>query len=314
MSLIVTRQINDEIFVVADTKFTVNETDTKTQAEQYIGGLKVVILAPGLFVAFAGIVEYARKAIERIYDKGLFLFDKNQVIDYFLSHHNRASHQTDFIVGVIVEERDNPASFEKEFFKIANGEVQWEKQVAHIGDEDAYSKFQSYFHSDENKSPIPTFEISRLGKNQIPEFHSHLAKSMEAMMQVIDDPDISAIDGIRTVVISEENQFRYTEYLQIRGKPIPIRNEPNSPVYFGGAAEGSDIKHVGLYTGIGHGVFPIFFESGKFGIIYHPENSFKPTILRCNSKDEFLEQVKKRITIAHERALLYQERADNHIL
>ncbi|SFM40041.1 hypothetical protein [Nitrosomonas communis] len=312
MSLIVARQINDEIFVIADTKFTVNGADTTTQAEQYIGGLKVVILAPGLFVAFAGNIEYARQAIERIYDKGLFLFDKNQVIDYFLYHHNRAEHQTDFIVGVIVEKRDNPAFFEKELFKIANGKVQWEKQVTHIGDIDAYSKFQSFFHSEENKSPVPTFEISRLGKNKIPEFHAHLAKSMNAMMQVIDDPNISSIDGIRTVVISEENQFYYIEYLQVRGNPIPIRNEPNSPVYFGGAAEGSDIKHVGLYTGIGLGIFPVFFESGKFGLIYHPESSFKPTILRCNSENEFLEYVKKSITIAHERALLYQERVDNH--
>jgi hypothetical protein len=317
MSLIVARYIDDEVFAVADTKFSIPaENDSRlnsegyraNQSKEYIGGLKIILLNPGLFVGFAGNVDFAKNAIEHIYDKGINLFDKNQMIDYFLDHHKKSTGETDFIVGVIVEKDGEADSFEKEIFKISNNQVIWEKHAAHIGDEEAFSKFQECFHNGKNNNSIPTFEICHLGDKEISGFHRNLTKSMAAMRSVIEDSQISAVDGVSTVVISEGNQFRYVEYVQVRGNPIPITNQPNSPISFGGASSGADEKHVGIFSGVGHGVFPVYYMTGKFGVIYHPESSFEPIICNYRSSEDFIESVKSRIDGAHEKVLKYQNR------
>jgi hypothetical protein len=137
-------------------------------------------------------------------------------------------------------------------------------------------------------------------------FHHSLSSAMSAMQGVIDNSKISNVDGFSTVVVSEEDQFKYIEYLQIRGTPIPVNGEPSAPMRFGGAAEGSDHKHVGMYSAAGHGIFPVYSITGYFGLIYQPEKSFVPTIIRSCTEAEFCAKVEECISDAHQRVLAYQ--------
>ena len=309
MSLIIARQIGGDIYIIGDTKFSGNENNGWSRAREYFGGLKVVLLNPGLCIGFAGNIEFARDTIQRIYDKDVNLFDKNQAIDHFLKHHKASinhGHPTDFIVAAIIERHDQPGIFEKELFRIADSSVYWENVTTHIGDKDAFNNFQKVSHGANQVTPLPTFEISRLGSRERPSFDRSLATAMQAMQHVIDDISIPSVDGIRTAVISEVDQFRYVEYLQIRGNPIPVLSEPGSPLSFGGAAEGSDHKHVALLSSVGHGIFPVYSIAGQFGVIYQPEICFEPQIEPNCTFDEFRLKVEGRIKIAHQRALEYQ--------
>ena len=128
------------------------------------------------------------------------------------------------------------------------------------------------------------------------------------MQDVIDNPHFLTVDGYRTVVISDDDQFRYVEYVQLNGKATPIQNVAGSPVNFGGAAEGSDIKHVGMFAATGHGVFPVYSITGGFGLIYHPEECFEPKSVSSCSLEEFRVKVEAQILAAHERVLNYQSR------
>lgn len=316
MSLIIARQVDGEIYIVGDTKVTDEARSwkgDKSEREKHIGYLKVVLLAPGLCVGFSGDPEVARDAIEGIYDKNINLFDKNITIDHFLKFH-RASiargNSTDFIVASIVECHDQPGAFEKELFRIADSNVYVEKVPAHIhiGNDDAFNKFQEAFHGANQTTPVPTFEISRLGNKERPNFDRSLSSAMHAMQCVIEDVDISNVGGIRTVIVSEDDQFRYVEYIQVKGIPTPVRNEPGSPIRFGAAAEGSDIRHIGMFSAVGHDIFPVYFNTGQFGVIYHPKMSFEPQIEPNCTLDEFRLKVEDRIKVAHQRALGYQSR------
>ncbi len=311
MSLIIARQIAGEIYIVGDTKFSVNESEGWPNARQYLGGLKVILLGPGLCIGFAGNIEIARNAIQKVYDKDVNLFDKNLAIEYFLEHHKTSIDRgdtTDFIVASIVERCDQPGMFEKELFRIADSNVYCENTTTHVGDIDAFHKFQEVSHGAKRVIPIHTFEISKLGSKERPDFDRSLTTAMNAMQHVIDDINIPSVDGIRTVVVSEEDRFRYVEYVQLKGNPIPVRSEPGSPLTFGGAAEGSDHKHVGLLTSVGHGIFPVYSITGKFGVIYQPEVCFEPQIKPNCTLDDFRIKVEDRIKIAHQRALEYQSR------
>lgn len=310
MTLVVARQVDGEVYIVGDTKFT---DDGKSQTEQYIGGLKVVLLTPGLCVAFAGDVANARKAIQGIYDKDfLNLFDKNLVIDYLLQQHiaslpGSASEAT-FIVASIVEVYEQPGTFIKELFRIAGSTVHWENETTHIGDSDAFDCFQQISHGATLKVEVPVFEISRLGSTSRPNFDGSLSTAMRAMQGVIDYKSVSGVDGYRTVVISENNEFRYVEYVQVKGNATPVKNQTDGRLTFGGAEEGSDIKHVGLRSAAGHGIFSVYSISGRFGLIYHPEKNFEPTLCPKCSEKEFFLKVEEQIFTAHQRALQYQSR------
>jgi hypothetical protein len=309
MTLVVARQIDSEVYIVGDTKFT---DDAESETDQYVGGLKVVLLTPGLCVAFAGDVANAKKAIQGIYDKDVNLFDKNLLLEYFLKHHKDSqpdsSTETTFIVVVIVQFNEQPEQFLKEIFRISDSKIHWENETTHIGDSEAFNFFQKASHEGDFKSEVPNFEISRLGLKERPKFDASVSTAMRAMQSVINSQEIKSVDGYRTVVISENDQFRYIEYVQIQGKAVPIGRAPGSPVTFGGAPEGTDAKHVGMFSATGHGVFPVYSITGRFGLIYHPEENFAPTPCPKCSMEEFRAAVKERISAAHQRALQYQSK------
>lgn len=311
MTLVVARQINNEVYLLADTKYIPTIESATSSSHSYKGGLKLVILTPGLCVGFAGNTEFSRRAMEGIYDKEVNLFDKNQVIKYFLDFHLASQNDdntTDFIIALILECDDKNGGYIKEIFKIANSKVNWENVTAYIGDSDAYSCFQEILHEGNKKLNVPTFEITSLGINERPAFNQSLSNAMHAMQGVIDNTNVLTVDGIRTVVISDKDQFRYVEYIQIRGIPIPVNNESNAPVSFGGVAEGSYHKHVGMYSAVGHGIFPVYWITGGFGVIYNPEKCFEPAIFSNITQDDFRLMVEDKIAEAHQRALNYQNR------
>jgi hypothetical protein len=314
MSLIVARQVNDDIYIVGDTKFSQPDNSDWSRSRQYLGGLKAVILNPGLCVCFAGTIHYAQDAIQGIYDKAVNLFDKNAAIDYFLRYHldsfneDSPDDSTDFLIACIVEKADAPGYFTKEIFRIADGQVFFENEATRIGDQQAFREFQRISLQDPASVPVSTFEISRLGPIPRPLFDASLATSMRAMQHVIDSTQFASVDGIRTVVVSESDQFRYLEYVLVRGDPSPIGVQHPSQITFGGSARGADERHVGVFGALGHGIFPAYSYSGNFGIIYHPEKNFNPSVLPYNSFEDFQADVRLRVTEAHERALAYQSR------
>jgi len=155
---------------------------------------------------------------------------------------------------VIVESNESAGKFVKEIFRISDSKVYWENETARIGDLDAFNYFQEAFHNGGRGPNLPRLEISKLGVTARPGFDQSLSSAMSAMQCVIDNPKMLRVDGIRTVVISEEGQFKYLEYLQIQGNPIPVTTEPYGPVTFGGAQEGSDHKHVGMFAAHGLGI------------------------------------------------------------
>ena len=80
MSLVYAKKLsNSEMFFIADTKFTFPESETNLDkkysgADEFIGGLKLIVLHGGLTVAFAGITSFAKDAIEGIYKKKTLTF------------------------------------------------------------------------------------------------------------------------------------------------------------------------------------------------------------------------------------------------
>lgn len=317
MTLVVAGKADQHIFFVGDTKFSDMQFSLHErvgfETTQYVGGLKVIILSPGICVAFAGNVGFAQSAIEGIYDRSADLLDKTKLLNYFLAVHRKSlqtSESTDFLVATMCEVNGAPGQFDPEIFKIADSKVTVVPSIDHIGDPAAFNSYQQAFHTFAAPTRDPFFGAMPLGDSVLHNFHPMLLKAMEGMRHVINDSSISTVGGIGTVVITDNSQFKYLESATAVGKPKPTQpGVAGSPLHWGSAADGADNRHHLSVTGLG--IFPIYSYTGQFGIIYNPERSFKPKIIHDITFDEFRREVELCCTVLHERALKWQTRVSH---
>ncbi len=265
MTLVVARRDEGRIYMVGDTKFAPDISGGRDGQRHFIGALKIVVLHPGLVVAFANNGPNAQQAIEGIHSRELDLFDNDAVLDYFLAHHRRSQRggpgaMVEFMVAFALEDRTS------ELLLIKRGDVEY-VDAGYIGSTDAYDRFLHLERQLANSAQLP----------------SSLGVAMQALTAVIRDPapTLQNVDGF-TVGLREsvEEGFQYVQSVSLEGRPTPVRAEPVAPVTFGGAPEGANVWSIGSRPGDRCGVLTAFCHTGGFGVIYCPVLNFEPRIIR----------------------------------
>lgn len=286
VTLVVARRSEGRIYIVGDTKFTPEIAGGRSGQTQFIGGLKVILLHPGVAIAFAHNTESAKQAIEGIHSRGLNLFDKNTVLDYLLGHHQRSLQQGEHatVEFLVACELDCGTS---ELFVVKHGQIKW-VDAGYIGSTTAYNSF--LHHENQHATAVSTT--------------SPVFVAMQALDRVIRDPSpaLQFVDGF-TIALrqSDDNGFAYVHRLTVEGWATPVRAGHMAPVTFGGAPAGANEWSIGSSPGDRFGVLTAYCHTGSFGIIYCPALSFAPRIVNnCTSKDlvnESLTEVNKIRTL-----------------
>jgi hypothetical protein len=311
MSLIYAKKISEsEMFFISDTKFTYSEPRTCKErrhsgADEFFGGLKLVVLHGGLVVAFAGEVEFAREAIERIYERDLNLWDSKEVVQYFSGYAVGSGGKTDFLIGFYGED-------EVSLIKIAGDQISIES-VAWIGDKEGFSDLQRNLHGDNETIEVEighsNFRIiaNALEKEASELTFKEITKYYSGFLKVINGSACNSVSGIITIVCTSTVGFRYTEYVSVSGPAVPATNGSGA-VHFGGAAEGSFSISSGREVNCP--VYTAIYHVGKFAILYSPTSSFTPSIVKLESDREFnthfsdeVSKVAKKIDLLFERVV-----------
>jgi len=136
MSFIRAQRFGDNLRIFSDTKITGSEEILRGVQTNV---LKVVILRPDLCVGFAGLIGPASLGIEKV-DKfiGAAEVDIDRILDYFLERHIAAGEKTDFIVASLTPKSN--------LHKISEGRIEKDLESCWIGDHDAFSTYQQFFH------------------------------------------------------------------------------------------------------------------------------------------------------------------------
>lgn len=265
MTLVVARRFEGRTYMVGDTMYAPEVTDGREGQRHFIGALKIVILHPGLVIAFANNGPNAQRAIEGIHSNGLNLFDKTAVLSYFLEHHRRSQQGgpgavVEFIAAIVLDDQTS------ELFLIKSGDVV-HVEAGYIGNVYAYNRF---LHRERQVAATA----------QTP---SSLGVAMDALRAVIRDPDpeLKSVDGL-TVGLRQcaEDGFLYVHSCTAEGRAIPVYDGPWAPVTFGGAPEGANTWNIGSRPGDRLGVLTAFCHTGEFGVIFCPVLNFAPRIIR----------------------------------
>lgn len=271
MTLVVARRSEGRIYMVGDTKFTPDIADGRVGQKNFIGGLKIVLLHPGVTIAFAHDIGSAKKAIEGIHTRGVDLFNKTAVLNYLLDHHRRSLQRDDdtmveFIAAFELDTRDS------ELFTVKHGEIMC-VDAGYVGSNVAYNNFLHHEH--QLAITVPTFPP--------------LVVAMQALDAVIRSPDsaLQIVDGFTVALRHSENDgFIYVQRLTIEGRPTPVQPGPMAPVTFGGAPAGANEWAIGSSPGDRFGVLTAYCHTGSFGVIYCPALDFTPRIVRnCTAMD-----------------------------
>ncbi|WP_412471575.1 hypothetical protein [Halobacteriovorax sp. RT-1-4] len=309
MSLVYAKKLSSgEIFFISDTKFTYPEPQTNNEekvssATEFFGGLKTIILHGGMTVAFAGEVEYAKVAIEGIYEKDVNLWELEPTLEYFKQFADASNGETDFLLSCYKE--DMTASL----FKIQSNNIE-EMQVAWIGDFDGFEELQNNIQNslqrDVEQGHSEAYIIGHSEEKQTTAgVREEIAKIYPSFLNTVNSEKCSTVSGSTTISCTSKIGNRYVEHHFISGPPKEATSG-NGAIYFGNASSGS--HYIASGREVNCPVYPVTFDMGKFGVIYSPTKCFTPQVIKYTDKSKYeeaykleLQDVAKRIDSLYNR-------------
>ncbi|WP_233899346.1 hypothetical protein [Tenacibaculum piscium] len=273
MTLVVGRITQGGIRIDSDSRI----TDPKIVSNKnsvFSGLLKTIILNPSISVSYAGDVEIAQKAIEKLYN--LEKFEINKIKSLLLKLNIESGNETDFLI----------ASLENQplLYKISNGKIEPSNSFHWIGDITAFNLFQKEF--------IPN--IKNIEANHICSVHS------DAFNKVIESDKIESVGGFHITVHRTKFGLEYLFKMKIisgQSTSMTLRNNEFKSIPFGNAQTGAFSYS---YLKSNNPFLPaigIHFPIGNFGTLYYPKISREIIFYKDVNPFEFAKKVKNEYKI-----------------
>lgn len=278
MSLVVARQIGQEIRIISDTKMMSYNTLRQTPID---GGLKCIVLSPCRCVSFVGNASIAENALAPII--GGQIMSREEITSRLLACHREVGGETDFLVcetgkGIHID-------------RIADGLLEKDLSTAWIGDTNAFARYQVSYHIE---SKTQAFEIE--------ERFEIASRMSDAFRAVIADPTISSVDDFAITVTShpaQEDGFRYLPHAAGYGfKTISLTNEPTSLLQTLGVEAGSYNYSVLVPLSAGIGAVAVYIREARLGALFFPAHSWRAICFAGLSINEFIDAVQTQYGIS----------------
>ena len=264
MTLIVCRQIKEKIYIVSDSKVT---DKNAVRNNPLSGNLKCLILNPYLSLCFAGNIYYAEKILELFYNNKIL--NLQQLVLECLKVNIESNNETDFIIASL-ENGNNM------IIKISKKTAQQNQQNAWIGNSQAFSKFQEYYHS-------------------IKSDKKESSKINQAFKSVIENERIENVSdfclSIETIYQKEIKKycFIYEMSAEVSYAPatITLTNSNQSEIIpFGSPEKGAFIALYMRSFNLLKPAIAIHFPEGKFGVLFCPAINLNKAIVINESDGE----------------------------
>jgi hypothetical protein len=248
--------------------------------------LKVVILRPDLCVGFAGLIGPASLGIEKV-DKLIAAAEVNidRILDYFLERHTAAGKKTDFIVASLTPKSN--------LHKISEGRIESDLESCWIGDHDAFSTYQEFFHQTRG------FERDDLSPESA-QIVNTIFRMRKAFARLVESGAHESVGQFVIEVATNPGEGFYYEAHYI-GRPGPRslhrRIEPSEEISDWSAAGGSFSTSILVPDRAGIGAIGIHFFQGKFGALFYPTKHGKPVVITKVNEEEFIREVSERFGV-----------------
>lgn len=288
MTLVVARIIEDEIFVISDTKITdpneiVNNPLTRA--------IKAIIIHPNIFIAYAGDFEVAKSALSCIYN----LIDSQpdfsvvELLKILFDSHRESKGETDYIIGLI-------NYFKPELIRITNGEIESNLNATWIGKKEGYSLYQEHYH------------------NFLASGNSQIASMQDAFTMVIENESIPEV-GNYTISIETNkdidkeccfllysiNIVNYSGIVHCKG------SKEFAPLTLGSPESGAySLSYFGSINPNKYAV-ALYFPHGEFGVLFYPRINLDGIIYKKVTAEQFTSKIIEEFDIPLRGFKFYDE-------
>jgi hypothetical protein len=281
VTLVVARPFADAPRLVCDSQLT---DQFNEQLNPYSrGALKLVILHRGLCIGFDGGEETGREAILDVGRNAASGFDLSEVRRLLMRASRRSSNG--FIVACL--------SPSPSLVRIRNGTDEGESYGAWLGDQLAFSAYQSYF---ETAGSLP-HEIQHGYQSHLDlSERSKASRMLPAIMQVIEDQRFPTVGGLPICVAPTARGFRYESVAMLAADHEQTIEAEQGWVDadWGTAADGAFGYAVKTPDQAGIGAIGAYFPHGRLGLLYYPGRFQRPVPFAGVSDAEFCRAVETR--------------------
>jgi tetratricopeptide (TPR) repeat protein len=325
MSLVVAKIVGLNICVISDTKLSLaGHEEIRSKQHPKDGVIKTTILNKQQCVSFAGSEYYAEAALKEMEQGGTV----DEMQEILFRYHSFSDYQTAFIF-CFFEDGPHIVSFE-------NGQM-IKLKSAWIGDVEAYTYYQQYYHGDikeshkrENENIESIAEGSRveeirntpIGPNiknikltinsKVP--NEEFSKMAAALDNVIYNHSLPTVGGFRIQVTYDDGMFSYARYTSISNEEIDII--PGEPGRFAWTNASKGSYYVNCAKGFDNYTYTaIHVMEANLGILYIRDKNglMRPKLCHLDVLDfsDFISQYKLAILISdHHRPPKYYRRAE----
>jgi len=284
MTLIVSRIIENKIYIESDSKITGefvvrnNPLDSK---------LKALILAPKLCLCYAGNISYAEQAYQYFVEKSQNKLDWNHYLEYLLKLNKESNDGTDFILA-------GYNGFKPLLFEIRNKKIT-QVQQSWIGDKKSFYSFQEYYQSEIEGNTEPKVALGNAFRKVL---NNEISESVGGFHFSIKSNDKDYTDS------STGNISTVFEYIKkgesYLGRPTEIKiieKNKYESIPSGDSSSGSySLTHCTPLP-LQESCIGVHFGHGNFGIFYPPKDLINRKVYPEVSATEFLNQIYKEYDI-----------------
>ena len=270
MTLVVARKTGNEIRMMSDARILYPDQLSNSPLK---GALKLVA-TNDVCIGYAGNYHAALDSIRNIRKR--HLLDYGEVIEALFNTHLESNGDVDFIVATYTPTL--------KLIKISNGSVELDLEVAWVGDPDAFSEYQSLYHSAtppksefENKEKVERYEVaSRMG---------------DALGQLIKEKKHESVGDFTISVRSSSEGFKYLGNASVFPVSQEIPSGVATKIKFGTAAQGGYAYSVLCSQSSNTGAIGVHFYQGNVGALYHPLKCDEAIVYSDVTFDQFKESV-----------------------
>lgn len=253
MTLVINKIIEGQIYVHSDTRVTQLFNGEFLRKEPPLSGiLKSIIITPEICISFAGNIDHAHSALEKIFSDQIF--DLSHLKILLLCVHVEENEEIDFSIATTLGGG--------QLIQIKDGEIKENLQVVWLGEKSAFESYQGrYLDGLKGLENLGADELSKLTNDAFEQtLHSEVTQT-----QSVGDYHIS----IRT----KDDELRYQMKFKIDIGPQEIKIEKPgewTDIPLGNAENGSYGESYLVSETTGKPAIGIHFIHGNFGILFFP--------------------------------------------
>jgi hypothetical protein len=261
MSLVIARKMNQQLFMIGDSKITNELTKGNSKVTDLI---TKIVIHENFAIAFAGLILPAQRVIEDIRSHDL---EESEILEKLFEVHKKNENAVEFLLG----SHENGSNFS--LWLIKDGEKSL-VETGWIGDYEGFAKYQGYY-TGEIKAEEGVENVYHTNIVEVPEDDSagDFKKSFDSITNLINCSDVSTVGNFVIPVFFKKGRFVNGTYASSTTHPMDFSKLPKEFTVTFSSADLGGYTYELATSNESPNQFAIYFWQPRLGVYFDLETN-----------------------------------------